>query len=148
MVFTDGSCMKKKKETLAGCGVCFPYQQLPNMSVPFTYLPLTNQRAELYAIYLALSAIKQTKFNTVDLYSDSMYSIKCLSEWIHVWRQNNWQTASGQNVKNQDIIVPISNLMNMLRVNFHHIRSHTKLTDNLSIWNAAADQLATQGALQ
>jgi len=51
IAFTDGSCCKKKFSTACGYGVYFPNKELANISRPLTLFPLTNQRAELCAIY-------------------------------------------------------------------------------------------------
>ncbi len=105
IVYTDGSCIKGKK-TLCGYGIYFPNKELNNVSRPFKYTPLTNQRSELYAIYKALKLITTyiKDFKTIYIYSDSDYSIKSLTIWINNWKKNNWKTASNKPVLNQDII--------------------------------------------
>jgi ribonuclease HI len=158
VVFTDGSHRKIKKKAvkytvkkeLCGYGVYFPNGELPNIGKPFVYKPLTNQRAELYAIYKALKLItKKLKFNKITIYSDSEYSIKCFTEWVFGWEKNNWKTSKGQDVKNRKIIERTHEMLNKIRnkVTFKHVFSHTGGTDFMSLGNAEADKLANQGAL-
>ena len=97
IIFTDGACTKNgKADAKAGMGIYFPNNELKNISEKFTQSPITNQRAELYAIYIALSKAVQeiNKYNKIVFYSDSMYSIKSLTEWIKNWEKNGWKTAN------------------------------------------------------
>lgn len=149
VVYTDGSCMKGKGGPRCGYGVYFPNEELSNMSKKFTNAPLTNQRAELYAIYKAIKKItKKIDFNRIEIYSDSEYSIKSLTEWIVSWKKNGWKTANKKEVLNQDIIKKIDKKLQKYngKINFTHVRAHTGKTDKHSLGNAEADKLATSGA--
>ena len=148
IVYTDGSCTKcVKNKTLSGYGIYFPNKELKDVSRSFTHLPLTNQRAELYAIYKALKLItKHIKdFKTIHVYSDSEYSIKSLTEWIINWKKNDWKTAGKKPVLNQDIIKKIDCILQKYKnkISFTHVYSHTNKTDEHSLGNAQADKLAT-----
>jgi ribonuclease HI len=148
IVYTDGSCMGKHKN-MCGYGVHFPNAELKDLSKKFTHEPLTNQRAELYAIYKALKRIiKNLKFDSIHIYTDSEYSIKSLTIWINTWKKNNWKTANNKQVLNQDIIMRIDKMLQKYngKILFSHVRSHTGKTDQHSIGNDKADKLATAGA--
>lgn len=151
-VFTDGSFMKKNK-ILCGYGVHFPNKELPDISRSFKHPPCTNQRAELYAIYVAIVTIKKhiPDFDEIHIYTDSDYSIQTLTKWMYKWAKNNWQTADKQPVKNLDIIRDL--LYDVIgkrknKITFTHVYSHTGKKDKLSIGNEMADKLATSGALK
>lgn len=172
-VFTDGSCHNNgKKNSLAGMGIHFPSRKNGDYSVPYYgYIPavnletglishvgplrpeegrrskVTNQRAELTAIYLAiqLAAIWCLGDRVhVKVMTDSEYCINSLTDWCFKWRDNDWKTANGKPVKNRDIIEPILALMKQYRVTFFHVAAHTNNQDARSIGNARADWLATQ----
>ena len=148
-VYTDGSYMKTKQGEKCGYGVYFPNKELSNISKKFKKFPLTNQRAELYAIYKAIKKIsKKIKFNRLEIYSDSEYSIKSLTIWIKSWKKNNWKTANKKEVLNQDIIKKIDKLLSKYdgKIFFTHVRSHTGKKDKHSLGNEEADKLATAGA--
>lgn len=149
-VFTDGSFMKRNGGK-GGYGIHFPNKELDDVSRPFRHSPITNQRSELYAIYVALIKIKKhLEFDKIIVYSDSGYSIKCVTEWCHKWKKNDWKTADNKIVKNQDILKPLCDIVSKLKekVQFIHVYSHTGKTDELSKGNDVADQLATNGALK
>lgn len=152
IVYTDGSCMgNKKANPKCGYGVYFPNGEIKNISRKFTHEPLTNQRAELYAIYKALKKItKNIEFDTVSIYSDSEYSIKSLTVWINTWKKNNWKTSNNKPVMNQDIIKKIDKILQKEKykgkIYFTHVYSHTGKQDKHSLGNDMADKLATAGA--
>jgi ribonuclease HI len=85
----------------------------------------------------------------LDIYTDSEYSIKSLTEWIKNWKKNNWKNAANKEVANQDIIKKIDEYMERYKgkIFFHHVRSHTGKQDFNSLCNEKADKLATSGAL-
>ena len=173
-IFTDGSAVDNGKKTAtAGCGVYFTYrhmndseredeidifinksgQRLPDeISEPFLYENPTNQRAELYAIVLALEKIKKNKIDgPIIIVSDSDYAIKCVTVWIKNWIKNNFKTAKGKPVKNANLIKKISHLINIEIDNiiaFQHVNSHTGKKDFFSKGNNKADILAKKGRLK
>jgi len=147
IIFTDGSHIKPKD--LCGYGIHFPNKEFNDISKPFTKKPLTNQRAELYAIYKAIKIV--TKFDKnldIKIFTDSEYSIKSLTVWIKNWKKNNWISSTGKPVLNLDIIQKIEKLMEEHngKINFQHVRAHTGKNDFESIHNDITDKLAKQGS--
>lgn len=150
LIFTDGACTNNgKPNAKAGCGVFYPNKEYDNISVRFNKHPITNQRAELYAIYLALLTSNESD---IIIYTDSLYSIKCLTEWMPKWK------LSGKSVKNQDILSDIDHLLKDKKVTFNHVNSHVCKSYNINeivteqninelkfICNNNADRLATNG---
>jgi ribonuclease HI len=61
----------------------------------------TNNRMELTAVIEALRCLK--KACDVDLYLDSQYVRKGITEWLPSWKARGWRTASKQPVKNVDL---------------------------------------------
>lgn len=96
-------------------------------------LESTNNVAELYAIYVALSLVK----GNVILYTDSNYSIGCLTTYIHDWIKTGWA-----GVVNRELIEATYNLIGNRQITFTHIAAHSGFT-----LNEEADQLANQGRL-
>jgi len=147
-VYTDGSCIGKKSERNAGSGVYFGEYDVRNISVkvPDQYNQ-TNQVAELYAIFLALQQIRE-HFKEVYhgkkilIYSDSIYSINCLTVWSKVWIQNGWKTSTKKDVCNRELIEKTHNLLSTFNnIDLKYIKAH-----NGHFGNEAADRLAKQGA--
>ncbi len=149
IVFTDGSFISKLNK--CGYGVLFPNKEFKNISRNFTHEPLTNQRAELYAIYKAIKRVNENDPNLpIKIYSDSEYSIKSLTIWIKAWKKNDWKSSTGKSVMNQDIIKDIDNLISSHkgRIEFQHVRSHTGKQDYESKNNDLVDKLARDGAFK
>lgn len=139
-VFTDGS------HTPSSCkyGIHFIDLEINDVSSNFKIKPLTNQRAELYAILKAIKIInKNYEFKILEIYTDSMYSINCVTKWITKWKKNNFKTSSGENVLNLDIILKIDKYLNKYngKIKFIHVKAHTGNNDFNSIHNDIADKL-------
>lgn len=149
-MYTDGSFMKTKGGEKCGYGVYYPNKEFESISSPFTHSPLTNQRAELYAILKGLLQIyRSNKHLNVKVYSDSEYSIKSMTIWIKQWKKNGWKTANNKPVSNQDIILKLDKLLEKHKgkIIFQHVRAHTQKSDQYSINNAIVDEMAKRGAL-
>ncbi len=140
-LYTDGACVNNgKKYAKAGIGVYS--ENLLCISERVTGHQ-TNQRAELYAILKALKSVNINEYDSIHLYTDSMYSINCLTKWIYKWLHNNWLDFKKKPVKNKDIILQIYNiLLSKTNIHLHHVYSHTNKTDVHSIGNSKADDLA------
>lgn len=88
----------------------------------------TNQIAELMGIREALSIIGGIECERVVICTDSMYGIKCVTEWSKRWKENDWKTTKKDDVKNKEIIKEILDIYDKYcnKVEFKHIKSHTK----------------------
>jgi ribonuclease HI len=65
----------------------------------------TNNTAELNAIYHALrmAEFEIESGNTVEVCSDSAYSINCIRSWAPSWEKKGWKKPGGE-IKNLEII--------------------------------------------
>lgn len=121
-----------------------------NLSEPLSGTRQTNQRAELTAIQRALEIAPRNR--SVTIYTDSNYSIKCVTEWFVKWRANGWLNASKKPVENKDLIEKILTLIEQRKNMSQEISSINKVE---FVWvkghatnegNIAADELAVAGA--
>jgi ribonuclease HI len=146
LIFTDGSYIKHSNK--CGYGVHFPNGEFKNISRRFKREPLTNQRAELYAIYKGIKTVQKKGLEySIKIYTDSEYSIKSLTIWIKDWKKKNWKSSTGKDVMNQDLIKKIDETIakNKGKIEFQHVRSHTGKKDFESINNDIVDVLAKAG---
>lgn len=153
-IYTDGSYIKKGSNIYCGYGIYFPNNEYKSISRKFTHEPITNNRAELYAILksiiisniINLERIKnyQEEIKLVNIYSDSEYSVKTFNVWLPGWKK------SSKEYKNPDIINEIEEHINIapFKIVLTHIRAHTGKTDIHSISNDIVDGLAKKGALK
>jgi ribonuclease HI len=98
----------------------------------------TNNRMEISAVIHALKALKQP--SVVDLYTDSQYVQKGVSEWLSGWKARGWKTADKSPVKNVDLWQELDALLPQHEIAWHWVRGH-----NGHPGNELADQLANQG---
>ena len=153
-VYTDGSLVKKDGKIYCGYGIYFPNHEYKSISRKFTHEPITNNRAELYAILkvivlaniINLDRIKnnQTKIQQVNIYSDSEYSVKTFNIWLPKWKKTK------KAYLNPDIINEIDTQIQLapFKIKFTHIRAHTGKNDFHSISNDIVDKLAKKGAFR
>ncbi|GAG54490.1 unnamed protein product, partial [marine sediment metagenome] len=66
---------------------------------------------------------------------DSKYSVDCLTEWHHNWKNNGWVTS--EPVKNVELIRAILGISVGLNIKFKHV--------NCQKYNEWADRLANMG---
>ena len=148
-VFTDGSRILKNKNYYGGYGIYFGNFDERNIGEIYNDGEITNNRAELYAILKSLEILKKNidKKEKINIFTDSEYSLKSVTEWYKNWEKNNWKDNDGNDRKNIDYIKPISDIIKKNKnVNLHHVKSHTNNKDFISLGNHEADKLAVKGA--
>ncbi len=101
----------------------------------------TNNRMELTAAIKAIEHVKSDK--EIQLFTDSTYVQKGITEWIINWKKNNWKTASKKPVLNKDLWLILDKYNNECNIKWTWVRGHQ--TDNSldSVYNNMADDLAT-----
>jgi ribonuclease HI len=149
-VYTDGACSKNgKKNAEAAWAFYFPEHKSISKAerVPADQ-PQTNQRGELMAIAEAVKAaetgfdIAQTELK---IYTDSMYSKNCLTEWLPSWVRNNWKTSQGGDVQHRDLIEETANRLSRFKsFNIQYVKAHTGGSDDQSKCNHIVDRMAVK----
>jgi ribonuclease HI len=145
VVYTDGSCVDK----IGGLGyIIINKGVITNNSAKVPMYPCTNQIAELYAIYVAIYSLinsyrDEIIKNGFIIYTDSMYSIGCLTEWHHTWSRNGWINSKGEAVANKELIQAILYISKDLIIEYRHVRGHKG-----NYYNELADRLANDGRIQ
>lgn len=152
-LFTDGACSDNgKRGAKGGFGVHVYFNPTLDISQPlFPNEPQTNNRAELRAIQAALDLLDRfgpewsKDYTDFVVWSDSEYSIHCLTKWAKGWRASNWKKRDGGLIQNLDLIKPLyERLSRMPRVSLRHVRGHQASTVFPYDGNHRADALATQ----
>ena len=81
----------------------------------------TNNRMELNAAVQALQALKETC--RVDLYTDSDYLRRGITEWLPDWRRRGWKRKGGR-LANVDLWQALAGCLQEQQVSWHWIRGH------------------------
>lgn len=91
----------------------------------------TNNRMELTAVVRGLEALKRR--SRVELFTDSVYVGKGLSEWLARWKANGWRRRRGAysgEVKNLDLWRKLDALSTRHRIQYTHIAGHSGHPEN------------------
>jgi ribonuclease HI len=88
----------------------------------------TNNKMELMAPIKALQKIEENK--KIEIYTDSKYVKLGITEWIHKWIKNNWQTSKKEPVKNKELWVQLYDLTKTFEINWIWIKAHAGNTLN------------------
>lgn len=155
--YTDGSSTvyrNKEGDRFGGIGIYFENYPEYSVSESMTGKLVSNQRAELTASLVAIKTslvIAKGKPFELTIIADSMYMIKCVTEWAIKWEKDDW-TRKGEPIAHLDIVKPLYDYVNKYNVKFIHINSHKKEPSNKNTeewkrWygNDMADKLANEG---
>ena len=83
----------------------------------------TNNRMEMMAAIAALEALKSPC--VIDLYTDSTYVQKGITEWVHGWQKRGWKTADKKPVKNEDLWKRLLAATTPHKINWHWVKGHS-----------------------
>ena len=91
----------------------------------------TNNRMELTAVVRGLEALKRPCH--VELFTDSEYVRKGLSEWMKKWKANGWKRREGKAlkpVKNEDLWRRLDELVATHTFTFTRVAGHSGHPEN------------------
>jgi ribonuclease HI len=103
----------------------------------------TNNRMELKAAIAALGALKRPA--DVVLYTDSLYVLKGMTEWVARWQKNGWRTGARKPVENQALWQDLLAAAKPHRIRWEWVRGHSGNAGNEradALANAAAREFA------
>lgn len=136
IIYTDGAC--SGNPGAGGWGAVLIYQGLKEEIIKEVCggeEQTTNNRMEMSAVIFALKELKKTC--EVDLYTDSQYVMKGITEWMNAWLRSNWKNGK---VKNIDLWQELLVLCGRHKINWHWVRGHSG-----DLYNEKADELAHAG---
>jgi ribonuclease HI len=105
----------------------------------------TNNRMELTAVIRALEALKRPV--QANVYTDSEYVRRGITEWIAAWKSHGWRTAQRKPVKNQDLWQRLDELRAGHQIEWHWVPGHAGVPGNERVdrlANEAIDSLSRQ----
>ena len=135
-IYTDGSCLENPGN---GGWAAIINDDGKIEKISGSEKNTTNNRMELMAPIAALSKI--TKKKKVQIFTDSQYVKMGITNWIHNWIKNNWQTSKNEDVKNKDLWLNLYELTQSHDVEWHWVKAHAG-----NILNEEVDALAKDAA--
>jgi len=137
-MFTDGACSGNPGPGGWGCILRWKGQEKELCGgEPGT----TNNRMEMMAVLQGLNSLKRTCL--IDLYTDSQYVQKGVTEWLRGWKFRGWKTADNKPVKNEDLWRAMDEACARHKITWHWVKGHAGHPEN-----ERADALARKGLLE
>jgi len=135
-IYTDGSCLNNP-----GNGGWAAIININNdvKKISGSVKDTTNNKMELMAPIKALQEIKEKQ--PIEIYTDSQYVRLGITDWVHKWMKNNWQTSKKDPVKNKELWIQLYELTNSFDIKWIWVKAHSG-----NLLNEEVDLLAKQAA--
>ena len=91
----------------------------------------TNNRMELTAVIRGLATLKRSC--NVELFTDSVYVGKGMSEWLPKWKTNGWRRREGKElkpIKNEELWRELDELIARHNVKYTRVAGHSGHPEN------------------
>lgn len=120
-IYTDGACSGNPGP--GGWGVVVYFNDGSRHELGGADRQTTNNRMELQAAIAALNFLTEHSTDAIELYTDSEYVRKGITEWITGWKKKGWKTSTGKEVVNKDLWQELD-LLNSKQVQWRYVRAH------------------------
>jgi|TARA_B100001059_G_scaffold216444_1_gene234829 ribonuclease HI len=124
-IYTDGSCLNNPGN---GGWAAIINNDNNIIKISGSEKETTNNKMELMAPIKALQKIDKNE--QIEIYTDSKYVKLGITEWIHKWKKNNWQTSKKEPVKNKDLWIQLYDLTSSYKINWIWVKAHAGNTLN------------------
>lgn len=131
-IYTDGACSGNPGP--GGWGAVLLHNEHKKTISGFEK-ETTNNRMEIIAVIKSLELLKEK--SSVEIFSDSQYVCKGITNWLKNWKKNNWRGSDKKPIKNQDLWILLDELLFRHEVKMNWVRGH-----NGDPLNEEADKLA------
>lgn len=132
-IYCDGACSPNPGK--AGTGIAI-YQQkkLTDLWYGLYDANGTNNTAELLGLLMAMRIAKTfiVRGLSVNILSDSKYSIDCITKWAAGWQKKGWTRGKGEEIKNLALIKECFNNYNDLKhaISISYVKGHANIEGN------------------
>ena len=133
VVYTDGACSGNPGPGGWGCVLLYNGHR---RELSGGEADTTNNRMEMMAVIRALESLKRSC--SVMIYTDSVYVMKGITEWMEQWKKRGWKTAARKPVKNVELWQRLEQAANGHDVEWTWVKGHSGVPEN-----ERADELAT-----
>ena len=135
-IYTDGSCLNNPGNG-GWAAIININDEIKKISG--SVKDTTNNKMELMAPIKALQEIKEKQ--PIEIYTDSQYVRLGITDWVHKWIKNNWQTSKKEPVKNKELWIQLYELTNSFDIKWIWVKAHAG-----NLLNEEVDLLAKQAA--
>lgn len=130
-IYCDGACSGNPGKSGSGVAI-YQNNEKPLLLYGNYDSNGTNNTAELKALYKALQLADEVKSDQkITIFSDSKYSIDCISTWAYGWKKNGWTKKSGP-IKNLELIQKAHLLYEKIqtKITLKHVKGHSGVEGN------------------
>jgi len=135
-IYTDGSCINNPGN---GGWAAIINDDGKIKKISGSEKNTTNNKMELMATIKALKIVDKNK--KIQIFTDSKYVKLGITEWIHKWVKNNWQTSKKEDVKNKDLWIQLHEITSSLNIEWKWVKAHAG-----DLLNEEVDFLAKKAA--
>ena len=135
-IYTDGSCLENPGD---GGWAAIINENGNTKKISGSEKNTTNNRMELMAPINALKSMSPN--DEIEVYTDSQYVKLGITDWIHKWIKNNWQTSKKEPVKNKELWMELYELTKYYEIKWIWVKAHAG-----NALNEEVDLLAKQAA--
>ncbi|WOH39422.1 ribonuclease H family protein [Thalassotalea fonticola] len=132
-IYCDGACSPNPGKSGTGMAV-YVKNELKELWYGLHQAMGTNNTAELNGMLEAFRYASPfiAKGQTVQVLSDSKYSIDCITKWAKGWQAKGWTRGKGEEIKNLEIIKECFTLYKQLNANLiiSHVKGHANIEGN------------------
>jgi len=141
LIWTDGAC-RGNPGPGGWAAIVVPAAGRPPVELSGGAPHTTNNRMEYTAALEGLRALPSG--SRACIVTDSRLMLDSMTKWIAGWRRRGWRTASGDPVKNQDLVLALeAEIARHAHVRWHWVRGHeTGAAHAHKALNDRADRLA------
>lgn len=100
----------------------------------------TNNRMEmtaaLEALRFCLNRLSKGEVTTIQIFTDSVYIIRGITQWIFGWKKRGWRNAANEEVSNQDIWIELDNVVVAIKkkleceLKWYFVKGHSGVAGN------------------
>jgi len=132
-IYCDGACSPNPGKSGSGIAI-YKKSELTQLWYGLYEAHGTNNTAELKALHEALTLAEQyiKQSNTVQILSDSKYSIDCITKWAKGWKNKGWTRGKGEEIKNLEVIQACFYLYEQIKnqLTITHVKGHANIEGN------------------
>ncbi|OON93749.1 MAG: ribonuclease HI [Candidatus Epulonipiscioides saccharophilum] len=123
-IYCDGGCRgNQKDENVGGWGVVLIYKDIVK-EISGNAVNTTNNKMELTAAIVGLSAIKNKSIST-KVYLDSSYVLDGITKWINNWIKTDFIGANKDPIKNKELWQELHRIKNEFSdIQFIKVKGH------------------------
>lgn len=134
IIYGDGACSGNPGPGGYGAIVIFPDHTVHELAKH--YAQTTNNRMEILAILdsfrFLMDSLHLQSAATIEIFTDSVYLIRGITQWLFGWKKKGWKTASNEEVANQDLWIQMDKILYQLKsknpamkINWNFVKGHS-----------------------